>query len=393
MDDRVRQRVRELGFSVIRKMSERAADLEGVISLGIGEPDFHTPAEVTRKAMEEALTGRTHYVPAKGDPELIEALSRRISDQTARAVAGEQIVITPGGMGGLSAGLMTLLEPGDEVIVPEPCFPSYRAHAAMPGGKFTPLPTRYEDRFVPDPQALEQTITPRTKCLIVNSPNNPTGSVIPGEILDRLARVAVRHDLVVVSDEVYDQMVFDAPFESISSRTGMAERTLVVNSCSKTYAMTGWRVGYCYGPLWLMKHVLKVVNYSTTCVSSVGQRAALAAIQGDQTPFQNMRDAFSSRVELVWNRIQKMHGLKAHKPSGAFYAFVDIREVSRDSTAFATDLLEKERVVVIPGAAFGQSGEGFVRIACTLDESLLNEGMDRLERFVSQARPQAGLTG
>jgi aspartate/methionine/tyrosine aminotransferase len=384
MEERVRQRIRELRFSVIREMSERAADLDGVVSLGIGEPDFHTPAEVTRQAMEEAVRGRTHYVPAKGDPELVQALSRMISDQAGRTVAGEQIVITPGGMGGLSAALMTLLEPGDEVIVPEPCFPSYWAHAAMPGGTLIPLPTRYEDRFVPDPQALERAITPRTKCLLLNSPNNPTGSVIPGEILDRLARVAVRHDLVVISDEVYDQMVFDSRFESISSRNGMEERTLVVNSCSKTYAMTGWRVGYCYGPPWLMRHVVKVVNYSTTCVSSVGQRAALAAIQGDQAPFENMRSAFSSRVELVWSRIQGMQGLKAHRPSGAFYVFVDIREVCSDSTAFATDLLEKERVVVIPGVAFGQSGEGFVRIACTLDEPLLNEGMDRLERFVSQ---------
>ncbi len=381
MDEKVRQRIRELGYSVIREMSERAADLDGVVSLGIGEPDFHTPEEVTRQAMEDALKGRTHYVPARGDAELVQALAERVSVQTGTRVGPDRIVITPGGMGGLSAGLLTLLEPGDEVIVPEPFFPSYRAHVAMPGGTLVPLPTRYEDGFVPDPRALEQTITPRTKCLLLNSPNNPTGMVIPGRIMDRMAEIAVRNDLVVISDEVYDQLVFGAPFESISTRPGMAERTLVVNSCSKTFAMTGWRVGYCYGPQWLMDHVVKVVNYSTTCVSSVGQRAALAAIQGDQTPFRRMRDAFESRVELVWNRIRKMKGLRAHRPSGAFYVFVDVRELSLDSTAYATSLLDEERVVVIPGVAFGQSGEGFVRIACTLEESLLTQGMDRLERF------------
>lgn len=383
MKERISERIRSLRYSVIREMSQRAAAHDDVITLGIGEPDFDTPESVSRRAYQDALCGHTHYTPSQGDPELLKALSDRIGRESGQPVSPSQILITHGGMGGLTAALRTLLEEGQEVILPEPHFPDYLAHIAFSGGKVNTLTTRFEDGFIPQPESLEKSITENSKILLLNSPNNPTGALIPGSVLDELAQIAVERDLLVISDEVYDQMVFSGEFQSISTRPGMAERTVVIKSFSKTYAMTGWRIGYSYGPTWIIEQMLKVVNYATACASSVGQRAALAALQADQKPFQEMRKAFARRIELVYDRLQKMEGIRALKPSGSFYIFVDISRITRDSRAFALDLLDKEQVVVVPGYAFGPSGEGCVRLACTVDRERLTEAMDRLERYLS----------
>ena len=383
MQNKICSRINALQFSVIREMSQRAAKMSDCISLGIGEPDFDTPAEVIQQAMQDVQNGYTHYAPAQGDPELLRVLSEQFSAETGMDIPVSNIVITPGGMGALSAALQAVLEPDDEVLIPEPYFPAYKAHVIMAGGRVVPVPTSFDAGFTLRAEDLRRAVTPRTKVLILNSPNNPTGNVLDRQTLDELADIVREKELIVLSDEVYDRMVFDGRFESIVTRPGMAEQTLVIKSCSKTYAMTGWRVGFAFGPSWLMPQVIKVVNYATTCVNTPGQRAALAALSMDQQPFLSMSESFQRRVELLWSRLQKIPGIRCHRPAGSFYLFPNISSLNTDSTAFALSLLEKARVLVIPGVAFGQSGEGCVRIAGTVGEDLLEEAMHRLQRYVA----------
>jgi len=375
--------IKSLGYSVIREMSGMAADYENVISLGIGEPDFNTPAVITKQAFEDAKKGHTHYTHSQGDPELLEKLSVHIFNETGFRVPPHSIIVTHGGMGALTAALKPLLEPGDEVLLMEPHFPDYMAHITFAGGVAKKVPTFFEDGFVPRPENIEKAITEKTKLLLLNSPNNPTGAVIPGDVLDGIAEIVQKRDIFVISDEVYDKIIFGRTFESIYTRKGMDERTLVAKSFSKSHAMTGWRVGYCYGPEWIIAQMLKVVNYSTACASSIGQRAAIAALDIDRSVVNAMRDRFAARVDLVCRRLEKMKGIRVVKPCGAFYVFADISLISQESRRFAIDLLKKQQVVVIPGYAFGDSGEGCIRIACTVKRALLEKAMDRLETFIS----------
>ncbi len=383
MNHRIVPRVRELRYSVIRDMTQRAAAYDDVILLSIGEPDFDTPEPICRQAMTDVLQGHTHYTHAQGIPELRKALAARIQEQTALEVDPDRIVVTHGGVGGIVAALRTLIDEGDEVLVPEPHYPDYRAHIAFAGGTLRPVITRFEEGFIPLAKHIEAAITPKTRVLLLNSPNNPTGAVIPGPVLDELADVIHKHDLLVISDEVYDEMVFRGEFQSIVTRPGMDERTVVVKSFSKTFAMTGWRMGYCYGPGWIMEHLRKVVNYSTLCANTMGQRAAIAALNADRSLFRAMRDEFSRRSALVCSRLRSMPHVRVLPPSGTFYVFVDIRAITSDSLRFALELLEREHVVVVPGFAFGMSGEGCIRLACTVSCDRLNEAMDRLERFLN----------
>jgi len=384
MNHRIVPRVRELRYSVIRDMTQRAAAYDDAILLSIGEPDFDTPEPICRQAMADVLQGHTHYSHAQGIPELREALAVRILDQTGLDVHSERIVVTHGGVGGIVAALRTLVDEGDEVLVPEPHYPDYRAHIAFAGGILRPVITRFEEGFIPLAQRIEAAITPKTRVLLLNSPNNPTGAMIPGSVLDELAEVVRKYDLLVISDEVYDEMVFRGEFQSIVTRPGMDERTVVVKSFSKTFAMTGWRIGYSYGPAWIMEHMRKVVNYSTLCANTMGQRAAIAALNADPSLFRAMRDEFSRRSALVCERLNTMPYVRVLPPSGTFYVFADIRAITADSFRFALALLESEHVVVVPGFAFGASGEGCIRLACTVSGARLDEAMDRLGRFLKE---------
>jgi aminotransferase len=374
--------VREIVPSVIREMSRKAAGYENIISLGIGEPDFNTPVKICQKTFDDVLVGHTHYTPSRGDPELLQELSYYIKSTTGLELKEEQLLITHGGMGGLNSCLRATLEPGEQVLAPEPHFPSYDAQIAFVGGEMVYIPTAFEDGFILRPEAVKQALTPQSKVLILNSPNNPTGSVIPGQILDELAQLAVKHDLLVISDEVYDQLVFEGRHESIYTRHGMPERTVVVNSFSKTFAMTGWRLGYSYGPPWIIEEMLKVVTYQTSCASSVSQRAALAALRAHRHQFEHMWRELRERCDLAFQRLKKMPGIRVNPTAGSFYIFPNISEITNDCDRFALDLLVQEQVIVVPGSAFGPSGKSCVRIACTVNKNLLTEAMDRLECFV-----------
>lgn len=379
----VARAVKELMPSKIREMSLRASGLDGVISLGIGEPDFPTPEEVCRRALEDALEGATHYAPSQGDPELLGALRNYLQRRYRLPLLEGNLLITSGGMGALTGFFRTVLNPGDEVLVPEPHFPEYRAHIELAGGKLVYVPTRLEEDYVPKPEQLERALTSKSKVLLLNSPNNPTGSVIPGNVMDQLALVAREADLLVVCDEVYDRLVFDGrTHESMATRPEMQERTVVIGSFSKAFAMTGWRLGYAFGPADLIREMTKVVTYYTSCASSVSQRAGLAALRSSEAAVMYMVAEFQRRRDLVYESLLSIPGVRVSKPAGAFYIFPNLESIAQDTEEFAVRLLEQERLVVVPGGPFGPSGRGCVRMAFTVGMKELGEAMHRFRRFV-----------
>ncbi len=382
MERKVSQVVRQSAPSVIREMFQRAAGLEGVISLGIGDPDFDTPAPVCRAALEDALAGHTHYVSSQGDPELLAELAAYLNQRYEFGLAPEDIVITSGGMGALAACMRALLDPGDEVVLPEPFFPDYEAHVLYAGGRLALVPTRVEDGFVPRPEAVAAALGPRAKVLLLNSPNNPTGAVIPPEVLAELARLAVERDLVVISDEVYDRLVYQGRHQSIRNLPGMAQRTVVIGSFSKSFAMTGWRLGWAVCPPWFRPHLLNVVTHNTSCAPSVSQRAALAALRQPAQVVEEMAAEFGRRCRTAYQALAGLEGVTLAPPRGSFYLFPKVAAIKGPAREFCLELLERERVVVVPGESFGPSGRGCLRLACTVAEPLLSRALERLARFI-----------
>ena len=385
MKSKISTAVSQIPLSGIREMWKRAAQYENVISLGIGEPDFNTPKEICEQALQDALQGATHYTQSQGDPELLKAIQMYLYGRLGEDFSIPQIVVTTGGVGGLTSFFRTVLNPGDEVIIPEPYFPPYRHHIEWVGAKAVLLQTRFENGFVPTPEALEAAITQHSKVLLLNSPNNPTGAIIPAETLDSIARIVLERDLLVLSDEVYERLLFDGrTHESIRKRPGMKERTVVVHSFSKSFAMTGWRIGYAFGPEWLIESMIKVVSSTTSCAPSVSQRAALAALQLDAEVIDAMAEEFRKRRDQAYEVLEKLPGVKVHKPGGTFYIFPDISQITQDSGQFALDLLDEEQVVVVPGEAFGPSGKGCLRISLAVKQEVLKEALERIQRFIEK---------
>jgi len=383
MKSKISKAVSQIPLSGIREMWKRAAEFDNVISLGIGEPDFSTPKEICDQALRDAIGGATHYTQSQGDPELIKAIQQYLHNRLGEDFSTSQIVVTTGGIGGLSSFFRTVLDPGDEVLLPEPYFPPYRHLIEWVGAKAVHVQTSFENGFTPTPEALEAAITPSSKVLLLNSPNNPTGAVIPAETLHNIARIALERDLLVLSDEVYDRLLFDgAAHESIRTRSGMRERTVVVHSLSKSFAMTGWRIGYAFGPEWIIESMIKVVSSCTSCAPSVSQRAAIAALRLDETIINTMVAEFRARRNQAYEALKDLNGVRVHKPAGTFYIFPDISLITNNSFQFALDLLKEEQVVVVPGETFGPSGKGCVRLALTVNRERLSMAMERIRRFI-----------
>jgi len=283
----------------------------------------------------------------------------------------------------LSSFFRTALNPDDEVLLFEPYFPPYKHLIEWVGARATPVRTSFENGFMPTGQTLEKAITASTRVLLLNSPNNPTGAVIPAETLDDIARIALERDLLVLSDEVYDRLLFDGlTHESIWTRPGMRERTVVVQSFSKSYAMTGWRIGYAFGPEWIIESMIKVVTSYTSCAPSISQRAALAALKLDGKFVDTMVDEFRARRDLAYEVLQGLPGVRVHRPAGTFYIFPDVSQIAKNSLQFAVDLLQDEQVLVVPGETFGSSGTGCLRLALTVNEGRLEEAFQRIQRFI-----------
>ena len=383
MDHRyISQRVIELKPSGIRKFFDIVATMEDVISLGIGEPDFETPEPILSAGVRALQAGLTHYTSNAGMLELRQELARHLSrlygvsyDPTS------EIIITVGVSEALYLAMTALLNPGDEVIIPTPCFVSYQAEVLLAGGVPVELPTFVEDGFQPRPERLEAAITPRTKAILIAYPNNPTGAVATQEVLQEVAHIAERHDLIVVSDELYDQLIYGVNHVCFPALPGMWPRTILLGGFSKNYAMTGWRIGFAAGPAGLIKGLVRVHQYTIMSAPTVAQAAALEALQHGESQVEAMRLEYDRRRRLIVSGLNEL-GLPTFEPHGAFYAFPDIRVTGLDDEGFAPQLLEEERVAGVPGSSFGAGGEGFVRCSYATAYEKIEEALCRMERFM-----------
>ncbi|MEW6718486.1 MAG: aminotransferase class I/II-fold pyridoxal phosphate-dependent enzyme [Chloroflexota bacterium] len=377
-------RVAGLKPSGIRKFFDIVATMEDVISLGIGEPDFDTPEPILQAGIRSLQAGETHYTSNAGVYELREALSDHLY-----ALYGveydpkSEIVVTVGVSEALYLALTALLDPGDEVIVPTPCFVSYQAEIILAGGVPVEIPNRVEENFQPQPELIEEAITPNTKAILLGYPNNPTGAVAERDVLMEIGQIAEQHDLIVVSDEIYDQLVYGIPHVCFASLPGMRKRTITLSGFSKDYAMTGWRVGYAAAPAEILKGLLRIHQYTIMSAPTTAQAAALVALQEGAEHVVQMREEYDRRRKFIVSGLNQL-GLSTFEPHGAFYAFPNVAGTGMDDETFAQRLLEEERVAVVPGSAFGPGGEGFVRCSYATAYEKIEQALDRIERFLQR---------
>lgn len=377
--------IRSLRPSGIRRFFDIASEMEDVISLSIGEPDFATPWHIRQAAIASIEKGHTFYSPNRG----FSALLRGISDYFARRFSvrydpGSEVLVTVGGSEAIDGCLRALINPGDEVLIPQPSFVCYEPLTEMAGGVPVILETLAEDSFRLTPEQLRRAITPRTKLLILPYPNNPTGAVMRKEHLEALAEVLRGTDILVLSDEIYGELTYGGGrHASISSIEGMRERTVVVSGFSKSYAMTGWRLGYALGPAPLIAAMTKLHQYAIMCAPTMAQYAAIEALEHGDEDIEAMRGEYDQRRRLIVDGLNSM-GLSCFEPEGAFYVFPSIAVSGMDSETFCRRLLERERVAVVPGTAFGAGGEGFVRISYSYSLDHINEALTRIDRFLGR---------
>jgi aminotransferase len=381
------ERVRSVPPSGIRKFFDIMATMTDVISLGIGEPDFDTPRSIIEAGVESLREGRTHYTSNYGTMELRSALTAHL--QRLYGVEYDpkrELLITVGASEAVDLALRATCDPGDEVILHEPCYVAYVPAIVFAGGTAVHVATRFEDDFALDPAAVEAAITPRTKALFLGYPCNPTGAVLPAEVQDELAAIAERHDLLVYSDEIYDRLSYGSyRHRAFSSLPGMHERTILMGGFSKAYAMTGWRIGWLAAPAEIVEGILKIHQYTIMTAPTVAQDAALVALVEGEPEVARMLAEYDRRRRLVVDAFNAM-GLDTFEPRGAFYAFPRIRTTGLDAETFSRRLLEEERVAVIPGDAFGPSGAEHVRACYATSYERLEEAMTRIGRFVERCQ-------
>ena len=382
----VAEHVKQLPKSGIRRFFDLVNTMDDVISLGVGEPDFVTPWTIRETGIFSLEKGHTSYTSNLGTPALRREVCRYVEKNYHVSYNPDnECIITIGVSEALDIAMRSLLNPGDEVLYTEPCFVSYPAEVRMAHGVPVPIETRFEDEFALDPEVLRRKITPKTRVLLLNFPCNPTGAVMPVENLRKVAEIAIEHDLVVITDEIYSELLYEGEHVSIASLPGMRERTLFLHGFSKAFAMTGWRIGYACGPREIIDAMMKVHQYAIMCASTTAQEAALEALRNGAKEMARMRDSYCERRNLIVDGLNRI-GLECLLPKGAFYAFPSVRSTGLDSTEFAERLLKAERVAVVPGVAFGASGEGFVRCCYATAASELIEALDRMGRFMESLK-------
>lgn len=380
--DRLSSRVINLKPSGIRKFFDIAATMKDVISLGIGEPDFTTPPPIIEAGIAALKRGETHYTSNHGLISLREAVSQNLN--TLYGVTynpASEIVMTVGVSEALYLVFTALLNPGDEVIIPTPCFVSYQAEVLLAGGVPVEVPTFMEDNFEPDPDQIEAAITPKTKAIFIGYPSNPTGAVTSRERLQKIADIAVKHDVMVVSDEIYDRLTYDFEHVCFSSLPGMWDRTILLGGFSKAYAMTGWRIGYIAAPQEFTNLMVRIHQYSIMSAPTISQYAALEALRVGEPYVQEMRSEYDRRRRMVVRELNAM-GLTTFEPRGAFYAFPNIQSSGLDDESFCERLLMEGRVAVVPGRSFGDSGKGFVRVSYAASYENLEISMQKIAKFL-----------
>ena len=378
---KISQRSAELPASGIRKMFELSAKFNDVINLCIGEPDFETPSNIIDAGCYALKNGYTKYVSNSGLPQLREAVALKAKNINHIDCTKENVMITNGAGQSLMSVLQCLVNPGDEVLIPDPSFPNYLGYIKLAGAKIVPIPTFEEDHFHIKAENIEPYITPKTKILLLNSPANPTGAVLQKKELQQIGELAKTFHFYIISDEPYESILYDGKeYCSIASLPGMFERTATVNSFSKSYAMTGWRVGYTIGPTNLI-HAMTVLQESlSSSVNAAAQFAATEAISGKQDAVDKMRAAYEERRNYLVEHLNQIKGMSCIYPEGAFYAFANIKESGMSSFAFANRLIEECQIVTTPGTAFGEAGEGFIRISFASGMPILEEAISRLQR-------------
>lgn len=382
----INEKAKTLRQGAIRAMFDRASTMTDVISLGIGEPDMATPALVRAAAKEALDKGLTHYTPNAGTLAFRRAIAEKSYLKDLHYDPAAEIIVTNGGMGALSLLFLVLLNEGDEILIQDPQWLNYVTQVEYCGGKAVRVPTDLTNNFEMQPEAIEARITPRTKAIIINTPNNPTGSVMRPETMAKIAELAVRHDMLVISDDVYNTLLYGgAVAPSIAALPGMKERTVIVNSLSKSYAMTGWRIGYVAGPAVIVDRMTKCQENFNACANAPGQYAGIVALEHPEL-CEALRQTFERRRGILLEGLAGINGIGCNDPKGAFYAFADVSSFGLRSADFCSRLLEEQKVVCIPGSAFGACGEGFIRIAYTCSDAGLQEAICRIGVFCASLK-------
>jgi aminotransferase len=382
----ISQHVQSLPSSGIRRFFDLLASMEGVISLGVGQPDFVTPNHIRQAAIRSIEDGETYYTSNYGLVELRHAISRHIDRlYGVHYDAGTEIIATTGVSEALNIALQAIIDPGDEVISPDPGYVAYLPCVLLTGGVYTHVRTRAEDGFTLHPEELEQRITPRTKALLIGYPANPTGAVMTREVGEAVAKIVEKHDLFVISDEIYDRLVYGAEHVCFASLPGMRDRTILLGGFSKAYAMTGWRLAYTCARPDVTEAMMKVHQYVMMSAPTPAQFAGLQALREGEEDVRGMVDEYDRRRKLVVRSLNGI-GLPCPEPRGAFYAFPHVGRTGMNDETFAERLLMEERVAVIPGSAFGEGGAGHVRMCYAARYEMLEEAMERIKRFVDRNR-------
>ena len=380
------EKVVEIKPSGIRKFFDIVSEMKDAISLGVGEPDFDTPWHIREEGIYSLERGRTFYTSNAGLKELRQEVCNYMRrSQGIDYDPLKEVLITVGGSEAIDIGLRAMINPGEEVLIPQPSYVSYEPCAILAGAKPVIINLKAENQFRLTARELEEAITDRTKILILPFPNNPTGAIMEKEDLEAIAEVILRHDIFVMSDEIYAELTYKDKHVSIASLPGMRERTILINGFSKAYAMTGWRLGYACGPENILQQMTKIHQFAIMCAPTTSQYAAIEALKNGDEDVAQMRTAYNQRRRYLMNAFREM-GLECFEPFGAFYVFPCIKEFGMTSDEFATRFLEEEKVAVVPGTAFGDCGEGYLRISYAYSLENLKVAIGRLEAFVTRLR-------
>ena len=382
------KKVVEIQPSGIRKFFDIVSEMKDAISLGVGEPDFDTPWRIREEGIYTLERGKTFYTSNAGLKELkieiCKYLDRKVNVQYNYT---NEVIVTVGGSEGIDIALRAMLDEGDEVLIPQPCYVSYLPCTVLADGVPVTIPLQEKNEFKLTAEELEAAITPKTKVLIMPFPNNPTGSIMTKEDLEPIVEVVKKYDLFVISDEIYSELSYQGEHVSIASFEGMKERTILINGFSKGFAMTGWRLGYACGPKEIIEQMVKIHQFAIMCAPTNSQYAAVEALRNCDAEVQEMRESYNQRRRFLMNEFERI-GLKCFEPFGAFYVFPSIEEFGMTSEEFAMRLLDEEKVAVVPGTAFGDCGEGFLRISYAYSIEDLKLAIGRLESFIKRLRSE-----
>lgn len=373
--------VRDLPPSGIRRFFDLANEMNDVISLGVGEPDFVTPWHIREAGIYALERGYTTYTSNRGLPELCAEITNYLEQFELHYNFHDEVFVTVGGSEAIDIALRTLVCEGDEVLIPEPAYVSYRPCALLAGATVVGVPTKAENGFRLNAELLREHITPHSKVLILCYPNNPTGAIMAWDDLCAVAKVAIEHNLFVISDEIYAELTYEGKHVSIAALPGMKERTVLISGMSKAFAMTGWRLGYVAAPEEILSAMLKIHQYTILCAPILAQKAAIEGLRNGTVERQKMIDSYDQRRKLMIHGFHQM-GLQCHEPKGAFYAFPDIRKTGLTSEQFAEGLLKDARVAVVPGGVFGEAGDGFIRCSYATSVRQIEQALERMNRYI-----------